>query len=509
MEKLLLGIDIGTSACKAAVFNLEGKVVAQSTKAYKVYYPQQGYAEQDPYTWWDAVTDAIKEIVATGNIDPNSIAGIGVDGQSWSAIPVDKAGNVLYNTPIWMDLRSASICESVKEKIGSERIFQISGNSFEPTYSTPKILWFKENKPEVYNNTYKFLQSNSYIVYRLTGVMSQDVSQGYGLHCFNMRTGVWEDKFCEELGIDREKLPEIYKCHHVVGEVTGKASEETGLPKGIPVVAGGLDACCGTLGAGVIENGQTQEQGGQAGGMSICLDKVVAHPKLILSYHVIPDLWLLQGGTVGGGGCIKWFKQELGAYESNIEEQTGKSAFQTMDMEAALVKPGSEGVIFLPYMAGERSPIWDKHAKGIYFGLGYDKTRSHMIRAIFEGTAYALKHNLDTAAEVGADVNELIAMGGAANSRIWTQIKADITGKSIKVAASDTATTMGAAILAGIGTGLYKDFADAKARTAIITRVHEPDMKAHIQYKKYYELYLELYEKLKGTMAKVDSLNNF
>ena len=176
--------------------------------------------------------------MATGNIDPNSIAGIGVDGQSWSAIPVDKAGNVLYNTPIWMDLRSASICESVKEKIGSERIFQISGNSFEPTYSTPKILWFKENKPEVYNNTYKFLQSNSYIVYRLTGVMSQDVSQGYGLHCFNMRTGVWEDKFCEELGIDREKLPEIYKCHHVVGEVTGKASEETGLPKGIPGVAG-------------------------------------------------------------------------------------------------------------------------------------------------------------------------------------------------------------------------------------------------------------------------------
>jgi xylulokinase len=315
-----------------------------------------------------------------------------------------------------------------------------------------------------------------------------------------MRTGMWEDKFCDELAIAREKLPEIYKCHEVVGEVTSQASEETGLPKGIPVVAGGLDACCGTLGAGVIENGQTQEQGGQAGGMSICLDKVVAHPKLILSYHVIPDLWLLQGGTVGGGGCIKWFKQELGGCEST---------FQTMDTEASAVKRGSDGVVFLPYMAGERSPIWDKHAKGVFFGLGYNNTRGNLIRAILEGTAFALKHNLDTAMEVGADVNELIAMGGAANSRIWTQIKADVTGKKIKVAASDTATTLGAAILAGIGTGLYKDFADAKAKTAIITREHEPDLKAHNQYKKYYEIYLELYEKLKGTMAKVDSLNNF
>jgi len=506
MEKLLIGIDVGTSACKVAAFDLEGRVIAQSTQPYGVYYPGPGCVEQNPQEWWEGVCNAIKEVIKKGNIDPKQVAGIGVDGQSWSAIPMDKEGNVLYNTPIWMDTRSYDIARKVVDKIGFERIFKISGNSFEPTYSTPKILWFKETLPDVYKRTYKFLQSNSFIVYKLTGRFTQDVSQGYGIHFFNMKTGKWEDELCDELGIAREKFPEIFPCHQVVGEVTSEAAEVTGLAKDTPVVAGGLDACCGTLGAGVIDVGQTQEQGGQAGGMSICLDDAIAHPKLILSFHVVPNLWLLQGGTVGGGGTIKWFKQELGAYETEQENKTGVSAFKIMDDEASTINPGSDGLIYLPYMAGERSPLWDRSAKGVFFGLGYSKTRAHMIRAVLEGCAYALQHNLKTAEEVGVRVDELVAMGGAANSRLWTQIKSDVTGKVIKVPASDTATTLGAVILAGVGTGLYKDFKEAVGRTIRITRVHEPDMKLHEKYQKYYELYLEIYEKLKDTMRKSDDL---
>lgn len=507
MEKnLLLGIDIGTSACKVAVFDLEGKVICQSTKEYPVYYPGPGCVEQNPVEWWKGVCLAIKEALHTGNVDAKRIAGIGVDGQSWSAIPVNKSGEVLYNTPIWMDTRSSGISYRVTEKVGFDRIFNISGNSFEPTYSTPKMLWFKENLPDVYKETYKFLQSNSYIVYKLTGTMTQDISQGYGVHAFNMKTGKWEDDFCEELGISREKLPEIFACHKVVGEVTSAAAEETGLAQGIPVVAGGLDACCGTLGAGVVDVGQTQEQGGQAGGMSICLDEALAHPKLILSFHVIPDLWLLQGGTVGGGGSIKWFRQEFGAFEDELGKKTGESAFKIMDDEAAAIPAGSEGVIFLPYMAGERSPLWNKDAKGVFFGLSYSKTRAHMIRSVLEGCAYALYHNLKTAEEAGVTADELIAMGGAANSRLWTQIKADVTGKRIKVPASDTATTLGAAILAGVGTGQYKSFKEAADRTISITRVHEPDMKNHEIYARYYDMYLQIYEKLKDTMQMCSNL---
>lgn len=506
MEKLLLGIDIGTSACKVAVFDLEGRVVVQSTKPYKVYYPAPDFVEQNPVEWWNGVSDAIKEILLASKINVKQIAGIGIDGQSWSAIPVDKKGNVLYNTPIWMDTRSSEIAKKVTNRIGFEKIFNISGNAFEPTYSTPKILWFKENLPEVYKNTHMFLQSNSYIAYKLTGQFIQDYSQGYGIHAFNMKTGKWEDEFCDELGIAREKLPEIFPCHQVIGEVTREAAEITGLCQGIPVVAGGLDACCGTLGAGVIDVGQTQEQGGQAGGMSICLNEPKAHPKLILGFHVIPELWLLQGGTVGGGGSIKWFSQELGGFEAEMEKRTGVNAFKIMDDEAEAISPGSEGLIYLPYMAGERSPLWDKNAKGVFFGLGYNKSRAHMIRAILEGCAYALAHNLKTAEEIGVKVEVLNAMGGAANSRLWTQIKADVTGKLIQVPASDTATTLGAAILAGVGTGQYKSFKEAVDRTVNITRTQEPNMKNHEIYKKYYELYIEIYNNLKETMLKASGL---
>lgn len=506
METFLLGIDVGTSACKIAVFGLDGRVVAQSAESYQVYYPAPDYVEQNPVEWWGGISKAIKETLRVGKVNPKQIAGIGVDGQSWSAIPVDQKGDVLYNTPIWMDTRSSEIAEKVVGRVGLEKIFKISGNSFEPSYSTPKILWFRENKPDVFNKTFKFLQSNSYIVYKLTGNMTQDMCQGYGLHVFNMKTGKYDEDFCDELGVPREMLPEIFACHEVVGEVTHKAAAETGLKVGTPVVAGGLDAACGTLGAGVYEVGKTQEQGGQAGGMSICVGEAMAHPKLILSFHVIPDLWLLQGGTVGGGGSIKWFKEQLGAYEEGREKASGVSAFEIMDDEASAINPGSNGLIFLPYMAGERSPIWDKYAKGVFFGLGYYKSRAHMIRAVMEGCAFALEHNLKTAREIGVRIDVLNSMGGAANSSLWTQIKADVTGTDIRVPASDSATTLGAAILAGVGTGQYKSFREAVDRTVHITRTHEPDMQKHEIYMKYYEIYLEIYEKLKDTMQKISKL---
>lgn len=501
MEKLLLGIDIGTSACKAAVFDIDGKVVASATRGYPVYYPQKDFVEQNPLEWWQGACEAVKEALYNGKINPEAIAGIGIDGQSWAGLPVDKKGNPLHNAMIWMDRRASDQSKQMIEKLGFERIFDISGNSFDAAYTTPKILWLKENKPEIYKNTYKFLQSNSYIAFKLTGNMTQDLSQGYGLHMFNMKTGIYDEKLSENMGIDIEKLPDIFKCDDIVGTVTSKAALETGLIEGIPVVAGGLDAACGTLGAGVVEFGQTQEQGGQAGGMSICIDKALSHPKLILGYHVIPDAWLLQGGTVGGGS-LKWFRQELGAYEMEMEKKNGENSFDALVELAAKIGIGSDYVIYLPYMAGERSPIWDTNARGVFFGLKYDKTKGHLVRSILEGCAYSLQHNLKTAEEVGIEVKELIAMGGAANSKLWTQIKSDVTGKTIKVSASDTATTLGAAILAGVGTGLYSNYREAVKRTVNITRIHEPDMKAHMEYKKYYELYLEIYEKLKETFAK-------
>lgn len=491
MEKLLLGIDIGTSACKVALFNKSGQVLAQANQPYSLYYPNPGWVEQNPEEWWLAICKSIQEVLRQSGIAPEQIVGIGIDGQSWSAIPVDKDGNCLHNTPIWMDTRARDICTKMLEDIGFDEIFKTAGNGFEPSYTTPKMLWFKETMPEVYENTYKFLQSNSYIAMKLTGSMTQDMSQGYGIHFFDMKTCTYHQELADKMGLTMDKVPDIVPCHQVIGEVTAKAAEATGLAKGTKVVAGGLDAACGTLGAGVYLAGQTQEQGGQAGGMSICVEQATAHPKLILSPHVVPGLWLLQGGTVGGGGVLRWFRQELGSDKE----------FDELTQMAASIAPGSEGVVFLPYMAGERSPIWNPDAKGVFYGLGFDKTRSHMVRAALEGVAYSLEHNLRTAAQTGVQVDELVAMGGASNSVVWTQIKADVTGKTIKVPTSDTATTLGAAILAGVGTGMYKDFEEAVKETIVITRIQEPDMVNHKKYQQVMKLYLRLYEDLKDTFS--------
>jgi xylulokinase len=500
MQNLLLAIDIGTSACKIAVFEPNGTVVSDCSKSYHTYYTLPGWVEQDPNEWWQSICEGIRECIEKGGIDPHDIAGIGIDGQSWSCIPIDQSGKVLYNTPIWMDTRAKSICERVNAEIGSENILALSGNPFQPSYTTPKILWFQENKPEVYRDTYKFLQSNSFIVYRLTDVISQDVSQGYGLHVFDIAKRKYSESMCHSLGIDINKLPEIYECHDIVGKVTAKAAALTGLCEGIPVVAGGLDAACGTLGAGVYCLGQTQEQGGQAGGMSICLDLPVSDKALILSPHVVPNLWLLQGGTVGGGSSLRWLAKELGEPEKVLAEQSGESQLKLLDDLASTVPAGSDGVIFLPYLSGERSPIWDPNAKGVYFGLSFDKTRAHFFRSLMEGAAYALKHNLNAAEEVGVTVDVMHAMGGAANSHLWTQIKSDVTGKVIRVPDSDNASTLGAAILAGVGTGVYPSFEDAVKKTIYMKREYVPNMDNHAIYQQYFKIYLEIYEQLKATM---------
>ncbi len=499
MRKLLMGIDIGTSACKVAVFAESGEVLAQSSAAYEVLYPNAGWAEQNPEDWWKASCRAIREVLEQG-IGAEEICGVGIDGQSWSAIAVDRSGEVLCNTPIWMDTRAESICAQWKRELGEDRLFAMSGNPVQPMYTMPKVAWYRENRPEVYRRSYKILQSNGFIAYRLTGELSQDVSQGYGWNCFDMANCRWDEGLCREMGIEPGLLPDLVACHQVVGGVTPRAAEQTGLRCGTPVVAGGLDAACGTLGVGVIEEGQTQEQGGQAGGMSICVSSATADKRLILGAHVVPGLWLLQGGTVAGSGSLRWFEQEFGAAERALAGERGTSSFEEMSREAEQVLPGSEGLIFLPYLSGERSPIWDARAKGVFYGVDFSKTRKHFVRAVMEGVAYSLLHNLRTAEAAGAHVESMYAMGGAANSLIWTQIKADVTGKPIRVPDADTATALGAAILAGVGTGVYPNFREAVSRTLRIRREHLPNPDNTEIYQRRYETYRAIYENLKTTM---------
>ena len=487
----MLGVDIGTSSLKTALFDTDGKPVASAYFDYTVDYPKQGWAEQNPDKWWEAACCAIKQMLETQSIDPSRVCGLGLAGQSWSAIAVDKEGRALCPTPIWMDTRASGECAELKQKIGKNAIFDLCGNPMQPSYTLPKIIWYKKNLPEVFNNTWKILQSNSYIAYKMTGVFSQDISQSYGLHLFDMKKGIWDADMARSMGISLSLLPDIVPCHEIIGSITAYAAKQTGLKEGTPVVAGGLDAACGTLGAGVVNNGQTQEQGGQAGGMSICMDECKSHPKLILSFHVAPGKWLLQGGTVGGAGAMKWLKDNV----------LSDLSYKMMDELALSVNPGSDGLVFLPYMSGERSPIWNPKAKGVLYGLDYAKSKNHIIRAVMEGTAYSLRHNLDAANESGAYVTEMNAMGGAANSSIWMQIKADITQKTINTVPADTATTMGAAILAGMGIGVWRSFEEAVNTTIKITGTYKPNPNNIEVYEKRYNEYLKLYENLVDMMV--------
>lgn len=505
-KSLILGIDIGTSGCKVVAFDFEGRAVCAHTGSYELSYPCTNSVELSADQWWDSACNCIKALIHEGLLDPHDIAAVGVDGLSWTCLPVDRGGRPLRPAMIWLDRRAEEQTRWMKEHVGEERLISLDGNPVDPAYVVPKMLWLKQHEPDTYKNTHKFLQSNSFIVYKLTGVFSQDYSQAYGYHFFDIADGRYDERMADQLGISLDLVAPLRHCHEVVGTVTSRASAECGLPKGVPVVAGGLDAACCTLGAGVIAPGHTQEQGGTSGGMSIVVDEPLIHQKLIFGYHVVPDLWLLQGGTVGGGGTLRWFDEQLGAYERQIGIERGVSSFEVMSEEAGGIDPGSDGLVFLPYMAGERSPIWDRSARGVFFGLSYDKTRAHVIRSIMEGVGYSLLHNLKTAEEVGAGVDVLVSVGGSANSRVWTQIKSDITGRPIHVPYSDHATALGAAMIAGVGTGIYRDFESAVSSTVRVHRVHEPDETTGQVYHGYYHLYLKLYDRLKTCFEQLDAL---
>lgn len=488
MNTYLLGIDIGTSACKIAIFDSRtGVAISQDNQSYPVYYPQKNWAEQDPEEWWRAVCTGIKNCLDKSGISPKEIQAIGVDGQSWSTIPIDKNHHVLARTPIWFDTRSEKQCLALKKSIGDDLVFKLNGNVFRPTHMTPKYLWFKEECPSIYHRTYQFLTSNGYLVLKLTGKVSSDHSQNYGVHFFDTINMRYDEDLARDMGLDSQKLPPSYACHEIVGKVTAEAAVQTGLISGIPVVAGGLDAATGTLGCGILEDSEAQIQGGQAGGMSICESNPLSDERLIFGPHVVPDRWLLQGGTVGGGGVLRWIRESF----------LDSLSFDEITELAKDAPPASEGVFFFPYLAGERSPIWNSEAKGVFYGLSFDKGRPHMLRSALEGVVYSVAHNFYIAFDCGIDPRGLKvrAMGGVANSTFWIQIFSDVLNQKIEVASSDTATNLGSVILAGVGVGLYEDFSIAK-KFARITREQTPIIENVSIYQNGFQNYLRISEGL-------------
>ncbi|MBO4379045.1 MAG: carbohydrate kinase [Clostridia bacterium] len=493
MKRWLLALDIGTSGAKMLLLDHETGQKHIANCSYPTVTLHAGWAEQNPALWWNGICETLPALLRNAGVDSKEIAAIGMDGISWTPVCLDVAGQVLCNVPIWYDMRAAEQCVCLKKEGLEEQFFANNGNPLEPYYTLPKVLWIREHLPETFAKIRHILTSNGYIVYKLTGAFTHDNCQAYGWGFYQLEKDAWDTSLMEELGIDPDILPALCACTQVVGTVTGKAAEETGLAEGIPVIAGGLDAACGALGAGVIEPGAVHEQSGSAGGMSICLEAFRPARGLIYSRHVVPGMHLLQGGTVGGGGLARWLAKVMypaGACPEN--------ALEELTAAAETSPPGANGLIFLPYMAGERSPIWDPEAKGVFFGLDYSKTRGDMARAVLEGAAYALRHNLEAAGSALPEKSLLRAVGGAAKSPLWMQIKADITGHPICAVSEGEATGLGCAMLAGAGCGLYPDLNETVKRFVSTDTPFEPEPRNAEIYDQRYASYLELYRRLDG-----------
>jgi xylulokinase len=509
-SQFILTVDVGTSSTKTSLWTETGQLVARVTSGYDLRRPKPLWAEIDGGTWWQAVCETIRAALVTGGVDPASIVGIGVDGVGWTLVPVDRAGDPLQPAMIWLDRRAEDETSWLKSLPGAKRLVNLNANPLDAAYITPKLVWLKKHRPEIFDSAHKFLDATGFIVSRFTGDFTCDYTQAYGYHFFDIENESWDRQAAQEIGVPVEKMPRLCRSTEVVGLVTGKAAEQTGIIPGIPVIAGCLDAAAGALGSGVIKPGQTNEQGGQAGGVGISLDRVLVEPRLIFSHHVIPGQYLLQAGTVGGGS-LSWFRDQLGHPEVNAARFLGQNPFELFSSQVRRSKPGANDLIFLPYMAGERTPLWSSIARGAFLGLSYSTTRADMLRAIMEGCAFAVYDNLQIAEEHGVEVREFLGSGGATQSAVWCQIKADIYGKPFVVArladGSEGGHGLGLFALAAHGVGLYEDIGACISDLLPTHQVFEPSNENHALYQELFVVYRSLSRKLMDDFAKLDTIH--
>jgi xylulokinase len=437
------------------------------------------------------------------------VAAIGVDGVGWTLISVDRAGNPLHPAMIWLDRRADQETIWLKSLPEADNLVNMNANPLDAAYITPKLIWLKKNHPDIFDSAHRFLEATGFIVSRFTGEFICDHTQAYGYHFFDIRNETWDHQSAGIIGVPIEKLPRLARSTQVVGSVTQEAAEKTGLKAGTPVIAGCLDAAAGALGSGVVKTGQTNEQGGQAGGLGISLDHVLVEPRLIFSHHVIPGQYLLQAGTVGGGS-LSWFRDQLGHPEVSVGTLIGQNPFELLSEQVEISKPGANGLIFLPYMAGERTPLWSSVARGVFFGLTYNTTRADMLRAIMEGCAFAVYDNLQIAEEHGVRVDEYLGSGGAVQSAVWCQIKADIYGKPFIVAkradGGEGGHGLGLFALAAYGIGLHKDIGPCVSDLLPRRQVFEPSMRNHAFYQEMFGVYRTLSRSLMDDFARLNSI---
>lgn len=499
--KYLLGIDIGTSGTKTVLFDRGGNPISSSTAEYPLYQPEIGWAEQDPLDWWKAVCITINQVIKDSNINPESISGIGLSGQMHGLVMLDGDGNVLRKSIIWCDQRTAKECVEITEKVGEKRLIDITANPALTGFTASKILWVRNNEPEIYEKCRKILLPKDYIRYMLTGEFATEVSDASGMQLLDIKNRCWSKEVLNALDIPIEYLGDVHESIVVSGKVHKKAAELTGLKENTPVVGGAGDQAAGAIGNGIIKSGQISSTIGTSGVVFAHLDEPIIDEKgrVHTFCHAVPGAWHMMGVTQGAGLSLKWFRDNFCTNEIEVAKYMGIDPYVLMTKEAEKVPAGSRGVIYLPYLMGERTPHLNPKAKGVFFGLSAAHTKNEMLRAVIEGVSYSLLDCMEIIKDTGMNPTNVMVSGGGGKSELWRQILADMFNCKVSTNKSSEGPALGVALLAGVGTGVYKDINEACSIAISENSIQYPKEENSLVYKRYYEIYKKIYNDLKGT----------
>ena len=497
----LLGLDVGTSGAKALLIDETGRVLAAATTEYPLYTPRPLWAEQDPADWWSASVQSFYRVLSESGISPGEIAGIGLTGQMHGLALLDRSGRVLRPAILWNDQRTETECAQITGSVGFGRLLELTGNRVLPGFTAPKILWVRENEPEVYAQIANFLLPKDYIRYRLTGELATEVSDASGTSLFDVRQRAWSRDMFAALQIPLAWAPRCTESTEISGRLTNEAAATLGLPTGIPVVSGGGDQAAQAVGTGLATEGLVSATLGTSGVVFAPTARPLIEPqgRLHAFCHAVPGMWHVMGVMLAAGGSLRWHRDHLCRAEIEEAARLGIDPYELMTRAAAPIPPGSDGLVFLPYLSGERTPHPDPHARGCFIGLTLRHTKAHLTRAVLEGVAFGLRDCLALIQAQGIRPIEVRASGGGARSSLWRQILADVFDLPVLTVSSTEGAAYGAALLAGVGTGIWSDAVTACAKTIRVEEKVQPQAENAAIYKKQYQIFRQLYGALKPT----------
>ena len=495
MSDLLLGIDIGTTNIKAVLATPNGQVLAQAHTGYPTYRPRPNYVEQDPEDWWQGAITVTRAVMGMITAVPEQIVGIGISGQGCAVTLIDESGQVVRPAIIWMDSRAESQCETLRQTC-ADAILQRNGKQPAPYNADPVLMWLQQHEPQSIAAAQCSLTTTGYINYRLTGEPVENISDASILFAFDLAKDTWSDELIDAFGLPRKLYPRTAPSHEIIGGLTTLAARELGLRPGTPVIAGGEDTSSSGLAIGAGRPGQAFLSLGTAGTMYVVEESPTIHPQLLTFRHVLPDSYLLGGSMAAVGGALSWCRDLLG----------GHADFGTLTALAAQAKPGADGLIFLPYLSGELQPINDGNARGVFFGLSMRTGQPQFIRAVMEGAAYAIAHNVKIATGTGASINEIRAVGGPTRSPLWCQIMADVIGKPLSVLVDNTGAPLGNALLVATSLGLIDDPVAVANSEAFVGHVYTPRPDRQAIYEPLFAMYQRLYPLLHEEYAALAEL---